>query len=79
MLSGRRTLTAESGGTPSHSSIVAREYGLPVVISVGRATLLPEGTLVRVDGHDSMPELHKIIQVQQLPPTAESGRSFLSQ
>ena len=78
-MSGPRTLTAESGGFPSHSTIVARECGIPAVVSVVGAKRLPEGTLVRLDGYDRNPKLHKIIQVQQLPPTAESGRSFLSQ
>jgi hypothetical protein len=49
------------------------------VISVGRATRLPESTLVKVEGYDSMPELHKVIQVQQSLSTAESVRPFLYQ
>jgi phosphoenolpyruvate-protein kinase (PTS system EI component) len=78
-LSGPRTLTAESGGFPSHSTIVARECGIPAVVSVVGAKRLPEGTLVRLDGYDRNSELHTIVQVQQLPPTVQSGRSFLSQ
>ncbi len=42
---------AESGGLLSHSSIVAREYNIPAVVSVEGATLLPDGILVTVDGH----------------------------
>ena len=79
MLSGRRTSTAESGGIPPHSTIVIRECGIPAVVSVVRAKRLPEGTLVRLGGYDRVPELHKVVQVQQSLPIAESGRSFLSQ
>jgi pyruvate,water dikinase len=35
----------------SHSSIVAREYGIPCVVSVSDATLaIPEGATLIVDG-----------------------------
>ncbi len=34
----------------SHSSIVAREYQIPAVVSVAGAMHLPEGALVSVDG-----------------------------
>lgn len=44
-------VVAESGGLLSHSSIVAREYNIPAVVSVEGATLLPDETLVTVDGH----------------------------
>jgi pyruvate,water dikinase len=42
---------AESGGLLSHSSIIAREYGIPAVVSVPGACRLPNGTLVTVDGY----------------------------
>jgi pyruvate,water dikinase len=42
---------AESGGILSHTSIIAREYGLPAVVNVERATsLIPEGASITVDG-----------------------------
>ncbi len=41
---------AESGGILSHSSIVAREYGIPAVVSVPDACRLRDGTIVTVDG-----------------------------
>ena len=42
---------AESGGMLSHSSIVAREYNLPAVVSVTNATrILQDDTVVSVDG-----------------------------
>jgi len=43
-------VVAESGGILSHSSIVAREMGIPAVVSVPGATGLAEGTLITVDG-----------------------------
>ncbi|MCA9872640.1 MAG: hypothetical protein KC441_03275 [Anaerolineales bacterium] len=44
-------VVAESGGILSHSSIVAREYRLPAVVSVTDACrLLPDGAEVTVDG-----------------------------
>ncbi|WP_420629854.1 PEP/pyruvate-binding domain-containing protein [Candidatus Leptofilum sp.] len=42
---------AESGGMLSHSSIVAREYQIPAVVSVTDACRLPDGAIVSVDGY----------------------------
>lgn len=44
-------VVAESGGMLSHSSIVAREYGIPCVVSVPGATSLEGGTVVTVDAY----------------------------
>ena len=44
-------VVAESGGMLSHSSIVAREYGIPAVVSVAGACQIEEGTMVTVDGY----------------------------
>ena len=44
-------VVAESGGILSHTSIIAREYGLPAVVNVERATsLVTEGEIITVDG-----------------------------
>jgi phosphohistidine swiveling domain-containing protein len=43
-------VVAESGGILSHSSIVAREYGIPAVVSVPGACQLDDGAIVTVDG-----------------------------
>ena len=43
-------VVAESGGILSHSSIIAREYNIPAVVSVDGALNLPDLTLVTVDG-----------------------------
>jgi pyruvate,water dikinase len=42
---------AESGGLLSHSSIVAREYGIPAVVSVSGVCRIPDHTIVTVDGY----------------------------
>jgi pyruvate,water dikinase len=44
-------VVAESGGILSHSSIVAREYGIPCVVSVNGACNLPDGSDIIVDGY----------------------------
>jgi pyruvate,water dikinase len=44
-------VVAESGGMLSHSSIVAREFGIPAVVSVEGACRLRDGTPVTVDGY----------------------------
>lgn len=41
---------AESGGILSHSSIIAREYGIPAVVSVNGVLQLEDGCTVTVDG-----------------------------
>ncbi len=43
-------VVAESGGLLSHSSIIAREYGIPAVVSVPQATRLKDHSRVIVDG-----------------------------
>lgn len=44
-------VVAESGGILSHSSIVAREYGIPCVVSVNGACNLSDGSVIIVDGY----------------------------
>lgn len=50
---------AESGGMLSHSSIVAREFGIPAVVSVLGATRLKDGTVVSIDGFKGEVILHE--------------------
>ena len=44
-------VVAAAGGMLSHSSIVAREYRIPCVVSVDGALQLPDGATVVVDGY----------------------------
>jgi phosphohistidine swiveling domain-containing protein len=42
---------AEAGGMLSHSSVVAREYGIPCIVSVAHAcSVIPDGAMVVLDG-----------------------------
>lgn len=49
---------AESGGILSHSSIVAREFNLPCVVSVPGACQIPDHTVVSVNGYNGEVHLH---------------------
>ncbi len=51
-------IIAEAGGFLSHSSIIAREYEIPAVVSVQGACQLKDGTLVTVDGYQGDITLH---------------------
>ena len=52
-------VVAESGGMLSHSSIVAREYGIPAVVSVPGACKLLAGKVVTVDGYRGQVKIHE--------------------
>jgi pyruvate,water dikinase len=53
LLAGIGGIVAETGGQLSHTAIVAREYGLPAVVSVKRATQrVHEGEWILVDGDE---------------------------
>ena len=46
-------LVTEVGGTMTHGAVIAREYGLPAVVGVDRATeRIGDGQRIRVDGTD---------------------------
>src|SRR5512144_1638967 len=51
-------LVTEVGGLMTHGAVVAREYGLPAVVGVARATrLIRDGQRIRVHGTDGYVEL----------------------
>jgi pyruvate,water dikinase len=50
---------AESGGILSHSSIIAREYNIPAVVSVAGALQLNDHTRVTVDGYTGEIAIHE--------------------
>lgn len=52
-------VVAESGGMLSHSSIIAREYNIPAIVSVTGATNLPDNALVTVCGHSGSVLIHE--------------------
>jgi len=49
-LSNATGIISASGGMLSHCAVVAREYGIPAVVSVPGAMELKDGTFVAVDG-----------------------------
>ena len=52
-------VVAESGGMLSHSSIIAREYNIPAVVSVSGATRVRDGVFLSVDGYRGIVILHQ--------------------
>lgn len=51
-------VVTEVGGLTTHGAVVAREYGLPAVVSVPHATrLIGDGQRIRVNGTDGIVEL----------------------
>jgi pyruvate,water dikinase len=53
-------VVAESGGMLSHSSIVAREYGIPAVVSVSGALQLQDDLVVSIDGYTGEVLVHAV-------------------
>ena len=60
-----KAIIAESGGMLSHSSILAREYQIPAVVSVPGAMRLQDQMLVTVDGYRGEIILHAKARIQQ--------------
>src|SRR4051812_38279909 len=51
-------LVTEVGGLMTHGAVIAREYGLPTVVGVERATkLIKDGQRIRVNGSDGYIEI----------------------
>lgn len=51
-------LVTEVGGLMTHGSVIAREYGLPAVVGVERATTrIKDGQRIRVHGTDGYVQL----------------------
>jgi pyruvate,water dikinase len=65
-------LVTEVGGLMTHGAVIAREYGLPAVVGVERATrLIRDGQRIRVNGTDGYVE----ILPQPGPARQVAGRS----
>ncbi len=53
-----KALVTEVGGESTHGAIIAREYGLPAVVSVENATdLIKDGQMIRVNGTEGYVEI----------------------
>lgn len=51
-------LITEVGGMMTHGAVIAREYGLPAVVGVDKATqLIQEGHRIRVHGTEGYVEI----------------------
>jgi phosphohistidine swiveling domain-containing protein len=50
-------IVSESGGILSHASIIAREMGIPAIVSVDHACAIDEGTIATVDGQNGVLKL----------------------
>jgi rifampicin phosphotransferase len=51
-------LVTEVGGLMTHGAVIAREYGLPAIVGVERATqLIPDGQRIRVHATDGYVEI----------------------
>ena len=51
-------LVTEVGGLMTHGAVIAREYGLPAVVGVERATeLIKDGDRIRVNGEQGYVEI----------------------
>ena len=69
-------VVTDIGGPLSHSSIVAREYGIPAVLGTAVATRrIRSGQLIRVDGDAGTVKLLGGENSQQIEPAAKSSRS----
>lgn len=51
-------LVTEVGGMMTHGAVIAREYGLPAVVGVDRATeRIQDGQRIRLHGTDGFVEI----------------------
>ncbi len=51
-------LVTEVGGMMTHGSVIAREYGIPAVVGIEKATeLIKDGTRIRVNGTEGYVEI----------------------
>ncbi|MCU0251721.1 MAG: PEP-utilizing enzyme [Vicinamibacterales bacterium] len=59
LLAGVGGVVADTGGQLSHTSIIAREFGIPAVVSVPHATrLIIDGQIITIDGTAGRVYLH---------------------
>jgi len=52
-------VVSESGGMLSHSSIIAREYQIPAVVSVHNAMKLRDNQIISIDGYKGEIIIHE--------------------
>jgi phosphohistidine swiveling domain-containing protein len=64
---------ADSGGILSHSSIIAREYNIPAVVSVSGILQMEDGIIVTVDGFKGDILIHGNDRVEQINRISQKG------
>lgn len=62
LFSKAKAVISESGGMLSHSSIIAREYHIPAVVSVRGACNIKDGTILTVNGFTGQIEVVKKVE-----------------
>jgi pyruvate,water dikinase len=62
LFSKAKAVISESGGMLSHSSIIAREYHIPAVVSVKGACNIKDGTILTVNGFTGKIEIIKKVE-----------------
>jgi pyruvate,water dikinase len=71
-------VVTDIGGPLSHSSIVAREYGIPAVLGTAVATRrIHSGELIKVDGDAGTVTLvngHELREAEQVSKTSPRGK-----
>jgi len=67
-------VVAESGGILSHSSIIAREYNIPAIVSVVGALQLPDGAQITVDGFRGEVLIHEAQPLDMQPAIQERSK-----
>jgi pyruvate,water dikinase len=53
-------VVCETGAVLSHAAIVARELGIPAVMSVPDITSIPDGSWLHVDGETGIVRVEKV-------------------
>lgn len=75
----RRRAVSEVGGFVSHGALVAREYGLPAVVSVPEATKrIRTGQRIRIDGTRGTVELLDASSATSVPPSSSPADGDIS-
>ncbi len=56
-------LVADTGGPLSHSSIIAREFGIPAIMGAACATsAIAEGQMITIDGSEGIIRMHELTE-----------------
>jgi pyruvate,water dikinase len=58
ILTRAKAIVSETGGMLSHCSIIARELGIPALVSVENACAIKDGSTVTVDGSNGILTIH---------------------